>query len=100
MHLLYIPTFLGIQILPKEDKIKVREIYSDFKDWLWNNYRQDDDFWKINPYGWRRWEAIRHHMDADDKSNLLPGFNEYVTKLDCIRNLNAAEVFPELKHLL
>lgn len=100
MHLLYIPTFLSIQILPKEDKLEIHEIFKEFKDWLWNNYRQDDEFWKINPYGWKRWEAVLTHMDAQDNSYLLPGFKEYVNKLDNIRNLNASLIFPELSHLL
>lgn len=100
MHLLYIPTFLSIQILPKEDKEEVKERFMDFKDWLWNNYRQDDDYWKHNPYGWKRWEAVLNHMNAQDNSHLLPGFKEYVNKLDAIRGLKAAKVFPELAHLL
>jgi hypothetical protein len=100
MHLLYIPTFLSIQILPKEDKQEVEERFMDFKDWLWKNYRQDDDYWKHNPYGWKRWEAVLNHMNAHDNSHLLPGFKEYTNKLDAIRNLNAANVFPELAHLL
>ena len=100
MHLLYIPTFLSIQVLPKEDKQHVREIFADFKDWLWQNYRQDDDFWKVNPYGWRRWEAVMNHMDAQDKSNEITDFKEYIVKLDEIRNLDAKKIFPELEHLL
>jgi len=100
MHLLYIPTFLSIQCLPQEDKREVRERYAEFKDWLWNNYRQDDDFWKHNPYGWKRWEAVMNHMDAEDKSSELNGFREYITELDKIRNLDAKKVFPELGHLL
>jgi len=100
MHLLYIPTFLSIQILPKEDKQEVRERYAEFKDWLWKNYRQDDEFWKHNPYGWKRWEAVMEHMDEKDNSHLLPGFKEYVTKLDAIRGLDAKSIFPELSHLL
>ena len=100
MHLLYIPTFLSIQILPEKDKQEVRERFMEFKDWLWNNYRQDDDFWKHNPYGWKRWEAVLNHMDAQDNSHMLPGFKEYVNKLDKIRGLNAATIFPELAHLL
>lgn len=100
MHLLYIPTFLSIQILPKEDKLEVRERFLELKEWLWNNYRKDDDFWNINPYGWRRWEAVLDHMDEADNSHLLKSFKEYVNKLDAIRNLNAAKIFPELKHLL
>lgn len=100
MHLLYIPTFLSIQCLPKDDKKEVRERYAEFKDWLWKNYRQDDDFWKNNPYGWKRWEAVMNHMDAKDKSKELHGFREYITELDNIRGLSAKKVFPELKHLL
>ena len=100
MHLLYIPTFLSIQILPLEDKLEVHRIFAEFKVWLWENYRQDDDFWKINPYGWKRWEAVLKHMDAQDNSHLLPGFKEYVTKLDAIRGNSAKIVFPELAHLL
>jgi len=75
-------------------------MFMDFKDWLWHNYRQDDDFWKINPYGWQRWEAVLLHMEAKDHSRLLPGFKEYVNKLDAIRGLSAAKIFPELGHLL
>jgi hypothetical protein len=100
MHLLYLPTFLTIQVLPKEDKQEVRERYAEFKEWLWHNYRQDNDFWKHNPYGWRRWEAVMNHMDAEDKSNELPGFREYITELDEIRGISAKEVFSELRHLL
>jgi hypothetical protein len=100
MHLLYIPTFLSIQILPIEDKQEVAERFDEFKGWLWNNYRQDDDYWKVNPYGWRRWEAVLNHMNSQDNSHLLSGFKEYTNKLDAIRGLNAATIFPELAHLL
>jgi len=100
MHLLYLPTFLSIQVLPKEDKQEVRERYAEFREWLWRNYRQDDDFWKHNPYGWRRWEAVMNHMDSEDKSNELSGFREYITELDTIRGIDAKSVFPELAHLL
>lgn len=100
MHLVHIPTFLNITILPEEYKQQVREKFAEFKTWLWENYTQDDDFWKVNPYGWRRWQAILDHMDSEDNSHMLSGFKEYVTKLDSIRGLCAAKVFPELAHLL
>jgi uncharacterized Fe-S cluster-containing radical SAM superfamily protein len=100
MHLVHIPTFLNITILPEQDKKEIREIFAEFKQWLWDNYTQDDDFWKDNPYGWRRWEGLLEHMDSQDNSHLLPGFKEYVNKLDAIRGLNAAKLFPELGHLL
>lgn len=100
MHLLYIPTFMSIQILPKEDKAEIRELFKKFKSYLYENWTQDLVFWEQNPYGWRRWEAMLNHMDSADHSHLLPGFKEYVNKLDAIRGLNAKTVFPELAHLL
>ena len=100
MHLLYIPTFMSIQILPKEDKQQIRETFNKFKGYLYDHYTKDTVFWEQNPYGWRRWEAILNHMDAVDNSHLLPGFKEYVNKLDTIRGVNAKDVFPELAHLL
>jgi len=100
MHLLYIPTFLSARILPQEDKAKLRDKFLEFKDWLWNNYRQDDDFWKYNPNGWKRWEGLLSFVEAEDHSNLLTTFKQYVDSLDRIRGLNAKEIFPELEHLL
>lgn len=100
MHLLYIPTFLSARILPKEDKQQVREQFMEFKDYLWNNYRQDDNFWQVNPYGWKRYAAILKFVEAQDHSNLLPDFKEYIHNLDRIRGTNSKSVFPDLAHLL
>ncbi len=100
MHMLYIPTFLSARILTKEDKEEIRVKFMEFKDWLWNNYRQDDDFWKDNPYGWQRWESILSFVMAEDHTNLLPDFKEYVNNLDNIRSTDAKAIFPELAHLL
>jgi len=100
MHMLYIPTFLSARILSKEDKIQLRKDFEEFKQWLWDNYRQDDDFWKHNPNGWNRWESILKFVEAEDHTQLLPDFKEYVNNLDGIRQTNAKEGFPELAHLL
>lgn len=99
-HLVHIPTFLNITILPEADKQDVRERFAELKTWLWDNYTQEDEFWIHNPKGWRQWEGLLKHMDSKDNSHLLSGFKEYVNKLDAIRGLNAAQVFPELAHLL
>lgn len=100
VHLVWIPTWLSLRVLPKEDKQEIRKIFSELKDWLWENYTQDDEFWKINPHGWQRWESILDWMDSDDQSNLLSDFKEYITRMDALRTTDFSEVFPELKHLL
>lgn len=100
MHLLYIPTFLSIRCLPEEDKIIVRKNFAEFANWMYLNYRQDEDFWKHNPYGWKRWQAILNFMDAEDHTHLLPAFKEYIENLEKIRNTDFKKTFPELKHLV
>jgi len=100
MHMLYIPTFLSARILPDADKAQLRKDILDFKQWLWDHYRQDDDFWIHNPNGWNRWEGILKFVESENHSHLLPDFKEYTTNLDSIRNTNAKEIFPELTHLL
>lgn len=99
-HLVHIPTFLNITMLPAEDKQDVHNRFAELKQWLWDNYTQDDDFWIHNPKGWRQWQGLLNYMDSKDNTHLLPGFKEYVNKLDNIRGLCAANFFPELGHLL
>lgn len=100
MHLLYIPTFLSIRCLPPKDKDDVRKIYGEFANWLHENYRTDEDFWKINPYGWKRWRAIIDFMDSEDHSDQMPAFREYISTMDDHRGLDFRNTFPELSHLL
>jgi organic radical activating enzyme len=100
MHLLYIPTFLSIRCLPPEDKEEVRKSFAALATWLHENYRQDEDFWKQNPYGWKRWQAVLDFMDAEDHTHLLPAFKEYIESLDPIRKTHFKDYFPELAHLV
>jgi MoaA/NifB/PqqE/SkfB family radical SAM enzyme len=100
MHLLYIPTFLSIRLLPESDKAEVRKSFAELANWLYANYRQDEDFWKTNPYGWKRWQAVLDFMDAEDHTAQLPAFKEYIERLDTLRNTDFKSVFPELAHLL
>jgi len=100
MHLLYIPTYLSIRCLPAQDKQEVRKLFEEFATWLYKNYRQDQDFWKKNPYGWNRWQAILDFMDAENHSDQLPAFKEYITTLEKERNTDFKQTFPELAHLL
>jgi organic radical activating enzyme len=100
VHLLWIPTWLSLRVLPTEDKLEVRTLFAELKQWLWDNYTQDDEFWKTNPYGWKRWEGILDWMDAEDHTNLLPDFKEYIERMDTQRNTDFKDIFPELSHLL
>jgi organic radical activating enzyme len=100
VHLLWIPTWLSLRVLPKEDKLEVRELFAELQEWLWKHYTQDKDFWEVNPHGWKRWESILDWMDQEDHTNLLPDFSEYILTMDTQRNTDFKAIFPELAHLL
>jgi len=99
-HLVWIPTWLSLRVLPKQDKDHVRELFEELKSWLWVNYTQDREFWVTNPYGWKRWEGILDWMDAEDHTNLLPDFQEYINVMDVQRGTDFKKTFPELAHLV
>jgi sulfatase maturation enzyme AslB (radical SAM superfamily) len=99
-HLLWIPTWLSLRVLPKEDKEQVRELFDELKSWLWVNYTQDKEFWETNPYGWKRWAGMLDWMDSEDHTNLLPDFKEYIITMDAQRGTDFKSVFPELGHLI
>ena len=86
--------------MPEADKQEVRRSFAELANWLHENYRQDEDFWKHNPYGWKRWQAVLDFMDAEDHTDLLPALKEYIERLDTLRKTKFAEVFPEIKHLI
>ena len=100
VHLLWIPTWLSLRVLPAEDKKEIRNLFADLQDWLWNNYTRDKEFWETNPYGWKRWEGILDWMDSEDHTNLLPDFREYISVMDKQRGTDFKSTFPELAHLL
>jgi sulfatase maturation enzyme AslB (radical SAM superfamily) len=100
VHLLWIPTWLSLRVLPKEDKLEVRELFAELQEWLWKHYTQDKEFWEENPYGWKRWEGILDWMDAEDHTNLLPDFKDYIITMDAQRKTDFKTTFPELAHLI
>ena len=100
VHLLWIPTWLSLRVLPAEDKAEVCALFAELQQWLWDNYTHDKEFWETNPYGWKRWEGILDWMDAEDHTKLLPDFREYITTMDAERKTDFKTVFPELAHLL
>jgi len=100
VHLLWIPTWLSLRVLPEKDKLEVRALFAELQQWLWDNYTQSAEFWEINPYGWKRWEGILDWMDAEDHTDLLPDFREYITTMDHQRGTDFKTTFPELAHIL
>lgn len=100
VHLLWIPTWLSLRVLPESDKKEVRERFNELKTWLQENYTDDPHLFTTNPWGWRRWEGILDWMDKVDDTQLLPDFKEYVLTMDAQRKTDFKTTFPELAHLV
>lgn len=99
-HLVWIPTWLSLRVLPKKDKEEIVKSFNDLENWLKKNYTTDIDFWENNAYGWKRWKGILEWMNSEDHTNLLPDFQEYISRMDAIRGTNFKKTFSELSHLL
>jgi len=99
VHLLWLPSWLSMRVLPKEDKLQVREKFNELKTWLETNY-QDSESLGINPWGWKRWEGILDWMEEEDDTHLLPDFREYIITMDKQRGTDFKSTFPELAHLI
>jgi pyruvate-formate lyase-activating enzyme len=99
-HLVWIPTWLSLRVLPQQDKEEVKQLFDDLKIWLLENYTTDLNFWENNPYGWKRWQGFIDWMMSEDHTYLLADFKEYICTMDKQRSTDFIKTFPELAHLL
>jgi len=98
-HFVYHPAFLNVRILPESFKIKTKEKYEKFYDWLLINHRNDKEFVE-NPYGIKRMRGLINFMLQGDWSVRMPEFIEYINLMDKIRGTNFRKTFPEMGGLL
>ena len=93
-HLVYLPSYLNVRVLPKHLKDKVvKQI-----DYFCSRKSSDREF-MTNPYGAKRWQGLAQYMLAEDWSNKLPVLKDYLTVTDQQRGTDFNKTFPELKDL-
>jgi MoaA/NifB/PqqE/SkfB family radical SAM enzyme len=93
-HLVYLPSYLNVRVLPKHLKDKVvKQI-----DYFCSRRSSDREF-MTNPYGAKRWQGLAQYMLAEDWSNKLPVLKDYLTVTDQQRGTDFNKTFPELKDL-
>jgi MoaA/NifB/PqqE/SkfB family radical SAM enzyme len=90
-HLVYLPSYLNVRVLPKHLKDKVAKQVDYFCSQKINN----NEFMS-NPYGLKRWQGLVHYMMAEDWSNKIPTLLDYLNVCDDTRGSNFKETFPEL----
>lgn len=94
-HLVYLPSYLNVRVLPSETKLLVKQRVDEFC-----LAEADNTEFQTNPYGLQRWQGLVKYMMAEDWSHKLPELRDYISVTDATRGTNFAQVFPELAHIL
>ena len=90
-HLVYLPNYLNVRVLPKELKIFAKERIESFID-----RQKFDTAWLQHPMGARRWHGLVEYMMAEDWSHKLPQLQDYLRVIDEQRGMDFRKIFPEL----
>jgi MoaA/NifB/PqqE/SkfB family radical SAM enzyme len=90
-HLVYLPSYLNIRVLPQHLKNKVTKHI----EYFCSKKTVSQEFMS-NPYGLKRWQGLVQYMNAEDWSHKLPVLTDYLTVLDNQRGTNFKNTFPEL----
>jgi len=93
-HLVYLPSYLNVRVLPKHLKNKVKENVEYFC-----SRRMHDAEFINNPYGLKRWNGLVQYMMQEDWSKKLVMLKDYLTVTDNRRGTNFLNTFPELNNL-
>ena len=93
-HLVYLPSYLNVRVLPKHLKAEVKKRV----EYFCSRHSHDLEF-VSNPYGMKRWHGLVQYMMTEDWSNKLPMLEDYLTVTDQQRGTNFRDVFPELADL-
>jgi MoaA/NifB/PqqE/SkfB family radical SAM enzyme len=87
LHLVYLPSYLNIKVLPKFEKELVNKRITKLID-KYSSPEFDND-----PYGKARWLGLLNYINSEDWSHKLPATIEYLTITDSTRNTNYKTTF-------
>lgn len=90
-HLVYLPSYLNVRVLPKHLKDRVAKNVEMFC-----SRKINDNEFMSNPYGAARWKGLVQYMNQEDWSHKIPMLLDYLDTTDQTRGTNFRQVFPEL----
>lgn len=90
-HLVYLPSYLNVRVLPKHLKDKV----SASIDYFCHRQMRNQEFVN-NPYGLKRWQGLVQYMNQADWSDKIPTLLDYLEVTDQQRGTNFRTLFPDL----
>ena len=94
-HLVYLPSYLNVRVLPQKAKLWVKDKLETFID------RQKFNLeFNQHPYGAQRWNGLIKYMMQEDWSTKLPALREYLTVTDERRGTDYTKTFKELGELI
>ena len=93
-HLVYLPSYLNVRVLPKHLKDRVAKQV----DYFCSKKSTNQEF-MTNPYGIKRWQGLVQYMMSEDWSDKLPILEDYLTVTDSQRSTNFRNTFPEIQNL-
>ena len=93
LHLVYLPSYLNIRVLPNHIKTLAADRITKFIDTI-----KTDEF-VTNSYGKQRWQGIVNYMMEEDWSNKLKSMTQYLETCDLTRGTNFRKTFLELDQI-
>lgn len=90
MHLVYLPSYLNVRVLPEKIKKMASERIKKFTETIKSHQFNND------PYGKQRWLGLVDYMNDEDWSHKLPAMTEYLEITDQTRETDFRSIFPEL----
>jgi MoaA/NifB/PqqE/SkfB family radical SAM enzyme len=93
LHLVYLPSYLNIRVLPNHVKTLAADKITKFIDTI-----KTDEF-VTNSYGKQRWQGIVNYMMEEDWSNKLKSMTQYLETCDLTRGTNFRKTFLELDQI-
>lgn len=91
LHLVYLPSYLNVRVLPNDMKIIASQnIHNLIKKYNSERFAND-------PYGKQRWLGLIDYMTKEDWSIKLPALKDYLTVTDQTRNTDYKKVFLGLE---
>jgi MoaA/NifB/PqqE/SkfB family radical SAM enzyme len=93
-HLVYLPSYLNVRVLPAHLKKQVKTAI----DLFCSKHTYNKEF-VFNPYGYKRWQGLLHYMFEEDWSDKIPMLLDYLETTDSQRGTDFRKTFPELQSL-
>lgn len=92
-HLVYLPSYLNVRVLPTDIKQEVKRRIDEFCD------KQTSQEFMYNPYGLKRWKGLVQYMNKEDWSDKLIMLEDYLSVTDQQRGTDFKTVFSELSRI-